>query len=329
MFISVELLCLIFITFKRREGLYFWSMCLASFAAIPYCIGCLIEHFDLTYHWVGMMIDGVGWVLLVSGQSMVLYSRLYLVLNNEKILRAVFWMIIANGVTWHTTMTVLVFGSKYSPEPSRASFTVIFNVLEKVQMTFFCLQEFIISGLYIWKTMDYLKTAFGSKRSFLWKLFVINVIIVAMDIGLLALEYKGLWEWQQGVKVVVYSIKLKLEFAVLGELIEFVRHRGGTHSGDRAHYNGSAFVEISGSRTQQGEKKARSMSRPEAIHLENMAPEKGVPATNLSTSMHRQQKQDEIVITTRIDMESSTIDRGDNESTDQLYGGGIEDVSRP
>jgi hypothetical protein len=324
---AFELLGLIFMTFKRRKGLYFWSISLASFGVIPYCVGWLSVHFDLTYDWVGMIIDSFGWVLLVSGQSVVLYSRLHLVLNDPKLLRAVLWMIIANGVIWHTSITVLLFGSEYSPKQVREGFSSVFNVLEKIQMTCFCLQEFVISGLYIWTTVGILKTAFGSKRRFMWQLFTINIIIVAMDIALLAIEYKSLFLWEQGVKVVTYSIKLKLEFAVLGELIEFVHNRGGNSSGDPTNHNTGAFVEISGSRTQNGDRKPRSTARPDTIHLEDVKPNHVITTTS-KVSTHKAQDSDEIRVTTKIDVESCALDRGDNESTDQLYEGAIQEISR-
>ncbi|KAF5255839.1 hypothetical protein FOXYS1_13722, partial [Fusarium oxysporum] len=97
---AVELLTLIFMTFKRRKGLYFWSILLASFGVLPYCVGWLIVYFDLTHDYVGMIIDSIGWVLLVSGQSMVLYSRLHLVVTDARILRGVLIMIISNGIVW-------------------------------------------------------------------------------------------------------------------------------------------------------------------------------------------------------------------------------------
>ncbi|KAH8657286.1 hypothetical protein BGZ61DRAFT_568102 [Ilyonectria robusta] len=306
---TFELLALIFMTFKRYRGLYFWSIFLASFGVIPYCVGWLIVHFELTHDWVGMIIDSIGWILLVSGQSVVLYSRLHLVLNDPKILRNVLWMIIVNGVIWHTSITVLLFGSSYSPAQNRAGFNSVFNILEKVQMTCFCLQEFTLSSLYIWKTWDILKTAFGSKRRFMWQLFAINVLIVVMDIALLAIEYKSLYVWEQGVKVVTYSIKLKLEFAVLGELIEFVQHRGGTGctgSGGQSNHNTAVFVELSG----------------------NIKPSTSVTITTSKASSYPSREQDEIRVATRIDVESSVMGHGDNNSTDQLYDSAIQEISR-
>lgn len=85
----------------------------------------------------------------------------------------------------------------------------------------FCIQEFIISGLYIWKTLDILKA--GEKRQArrtLWQLFVINIFIVGLDIALLVLEYLGLATIQISFKALAYSVKLKMEFAILSKLVE-------------------------------------------------------------------------------------------------------------
>ncbi|KAJ4226943.1 hypothetical protein NW757_014228 [Fusarium falciforme] len=311
---AVELLSLIFMTFKRRSGLYFWSILLASFGVIPYCVGWLIVYFDFTHDYVGMIIDSVGWVLLVSGQSVVLYSRLHLVVTDARILRGVLCMIIINGVVWHTSITVLLFGSTYSPNESKRGFNAVFNVLEKVQMTFFCLQEFIISGLYIWKTIGILKTAFGNTRRILWQLFAINIVIVIMDIALLAIEYKNYFVWEQGVKVVTYSIKLKLEFAVLGELIDFIRHRGGTQSGSNRDYrNTGAFVELSAHKPGK-DKNIATKSGPVRDDLESNTVVVASKGSRLDDG-----SGDEIRVVTRVDVESLNVDPRDDRSTDELY----------
>lgn len=89
-------------------------------------------------------------------------------------------------------------------------------------MTGFCIQEFIISGLYIWKTLDVLQA--GEKRGVhrvMWQLFSINVVIILLDIGLLAIEYRDLHVLEQTFKSFIYSVKLKLEFTILSKLVEF------------------------------------------------------------------------------------------------------------
>lgn len=324
---AFELLVLICITFKRRKGLYFWSLLLATLGIIPYAVGWVLVHFKLTVAYAGMIIDSVGWVLMVTGQSVVLYSRLHLVLHSSTTLRAVLWMIIFNGVVWHISITILVFGSSYSPLQNRRGFNHVFNVLEKVQMTCFCLQEFIISGLYLWKTLDILRTAFGNKRKFLWQLFGINIVIVAMDIALLVVEYKNHFTWEQGLKVVIYSIKLKLEFAVLGELVEFVQSRGCTSSASHAEFRNPGFVELSDNHSKAKVAKSRSSSMPEVLHLENL--ERRPSYETRTKKLQRQGSgSGNTMVTTRIEIEENSVEEGDDRSTCQLYDDAIHEISR-
>ncbi|KAF4954029.1 hypothetical protein FGADI_5565 [Fusarium gaditjirri] len=49
-----------------------------------------------------------------------------------------------------------------------------------------------------------------------------------MDIALLIIMYKDHYTIERGVKLVISSIKLKLEFAILGELVNVAQSRGGS-----------------------------------------------------------------------------------------------------
>jgi len=134
-------------------------------------------------------------------------------------------MIIVDAVLFHVTTTVVLFGSNLGDE--RTTFTDAYKVIEKIQMTGFCIQEFVISGLYVWKTVRLLQiVSKQGTKSVMWQLFTINVMIIAMDIALLVLEYRNLRVLEQAFKVVIYSIKLKLEFAILGKLVELVQQNG-------------------------------------------------------------------------------------------------------
>lgn len=54
------------------------------------------------------------------------------------------------------------------------------------------------------------------------QLILINVVIIVMDLGLLGLECASLYILETLLKGVIYSIKLKLEFAILSKLVKFV-----------------------------------------------------------------------------------------------------------
>jgi hypothetical protein len=156
-------------------------------------------------------------------------------------------MIIVNGILLHSITTVLTFGSNSnSLSPSTLKrFVDGYSIMEKTQMVGFFLQEFILSVVYIREAVRLLKlseTVQDDARSFddgtehghlrnsharktMYQLLAINVIIIIMDLALLAVEFANLYLIETTLKGVVYSIKLKLEFAVLGKLVQFVRNR--------------------------------------------------------------------------------------------------------
>ncbi|KAH6961757.1 hypothetical protein BKA56DRAFT_183805 [Ilyonectria sp. MPI-CAGE-AT-0026] len=80
LFNSIELLSLIFMTFKRRSGLYFWSILHASFGGdsiLRWVDDRLLRLYPRLcgHDYRRCWLDPV-----ISGQSVVLYSRLHLVL---------------------------------------------------------------------------------------------------------------------------------------------------------------------------------------------------------------------------------------------------------
>lgn len=213
---ALELLLLLLVTFKRRSGLYFWSLLVSSLGVILYSVGYISDYFHLTYTLVGDIINNIGWWTMVTGQSVVLYSRLHLVLHDPKVLRFVLYMIVADALIFHGMTTIVHFGTYSSDQ----RFNDASRVIEKIQMTGFCIQEFIISGLYTKEVVRYLHIVIhkGVRRT-MWELFTINVFIVALDIGLLVIEYLNLSVFEITFKAVVYSVKLKMELAILGKLV--------------------------------------------------------------------------------------------------------------
>lgn len=225
---AFELVILIFVTFAQYRGLYFWSLFVSSAVGlIPYSLGFLLKFFNLTSAtWLPVTFLTVGWWAMVTGQSFVLYSRLHLVLANQRILHRVLLMILINAVLLHIPTTVLTYGTNLTPAGATLNdYKTAYNVMEKIQMTGFCLQEFVLSGLYIWETVRMIRLdPDQGKRKIQYQLLIINMIIIIMDLGLLVAEYRNYYIMETMLKGAVYSIKLKLEFAVLGKLIHLVHN---------------------------------------------------------------------------------------------------------
>lgn len=221
---ALELIILVFVTFREYHGLYFWSLLVsASVGLVPYSLGFMLKFFDYGSAWISVSLLTVGWYCMVTGQSVVLYSRLHLVLRNHTVLHRILFMICIDACLLHIPTTVLTYGSNLAPAHHRPPYINGYNVMEKIQMTGFCIQEFVISGLYIWETTKMLRLdPDKTKRKIMYQLVIINLIIILMDVGLLVIEYIGLYTMETMIKGVIYSIKLKLEFAVLGKLVRLV-----------------------------------------------------------------------------------------------------------
>lgn len=214
-----ELIVLVFLTFKKYRGIYFWSMLTSAWGIVPYSLGFLLKFFNASpVLWLPITLLTVGWWAMVTGQSMVLYSRLHLVLRDIRILHLVLGLIVLDVFLLHVPTTVLTYlANYYSTEPTLTGY----NVMEKIQLTGFCIQEIIISGLYIWETNRMLKlNPESDSRKIIFNLFAVNLACILMDIALIAIEYANFYMYQTTLKATIYSIKLKLEFAVLGKLVK-------------------------------------------------------------------------------------------------------------
>ncbi|RFU80159.1 hypothetical protein TARUN_2074 [Trichoderma arundinaceum] len=219
----IELLCIIWGTFKRYAGLYFWSFLIATIGIALSCIGFCIKYFGPTsLGYFSCTLSLMGWVFMVTGQSFVLWSRLHLVLRNRRRLKVIMWIIIFNGVVCHGMVIPLVYGS-FSSNP--APFERPYEITEKIEIVVFFLQEAMLSGLYIYETVKLLRSGgtLGNKRSsrrLLKNLILVNILVIILDITILVLEFANLYDYQISYKPFAYSVKLKLEFTVLNRLVE-------------------------------------------------------------------------------------------------------------
>ncbi|EAW11998.1 uncharacterized protein ACLA_007570 [Aspergillus clavatus NRRL 1] len=218
----VELVVLVLSTFRRWRGLYFWSLLLSGcFGVVPYSLGFLLKFFTSANSTLSVTMLSIGWWTMVTGQAFVLYSRLHLVLRDERVLRRVLVMIIANVFLLHIPTTVLTYGSNVVDRSP--VFVQGYNIMEKLQMTGFTIQEVVISSLYVWETVKLLRLGSDKdKQRIMYQLVGINIIIVLMDMALLGLEYASYYAVQITLKGAIYSLKLKLEFAVLGRLVDVI-----------------------------------------------------------------------------------------------------------
>ncbi|KAL4783338.1 hypothetical protein BJX76DRAFT_348651 [Aspergillus varians] len=230
---SIELIILCFATFKRYQGTYFWSVLITSCSLIVNCVGFTLLFFAPITPYFSVTLVLISWYCMITGHSIVLWSRLHLILHKPTLLRAILYLIIVNAIALQIPTTVLLYGA-VTPQVE-STFLRGYNVIERIQLVVFCLQEVLLSALYIWETAKLLRLRpQPTHRVILTQLLAINVIILVLDVIVVVFQYSGLFALQVVFKPVAYSIKLRLEYAILGRLIETVTGNGTVCNSVRA-----------------------------------------------------------------------------------------------
>ena len=213
------------VTFKRHT-LYFWSLVVTSWGIIFHSLGVILKWFVGSCPWqVHTTFSSLGWWGMVTGQSLVLYSRLHLVVRDQRILRAVLTMIILDFCLFQVPTTLQKF---FSTEANAGVWLTVYHVYERIQLVVFTIQELIISIIYIHAAVTWLSPS-GPEGLRPMKRFLVylNVLCIALDIAIVCEVSTGQWVYEEASQSLAYAIKLTLEFAVLNKVMEVYRSGPG------------------------------------------------------------------------------------------------------
>jgi len=265
---ALELVVLCFTTFKRYGGCYFWCLLVSSICIIPFGLGYILLIFNVYTNLFPVAMELIAWVGMVTGQSLVLWSRLHLVVHNPTVLRCTLAMIIVDAIVFHVPASVLELGSHSNKS---ALFTPGFNVFERIQLIAFSLQEAILSLIYSWEAVRLLNLRpRGNYRGTLVQLLVVNLAMICMDAAIIGLQYSDLFDVHVSLKAFAYSVKLKLEYAILGKLVDATTQKFGSTNSNPTDL--SDFVDLSLHNNNQppadSDSQARICDTPENIALQ-------------------------------------------------------------
>ena len=167
---------------------------------------------------------------MVTGFSLVLYSRLNIICQNRRTRQFVLGMIIFNGIVWHTAMTITSAEKakgRNAGYPGRLPlWKSIDYYFERIQIMIFSSQETIISFFYMRAAYQYVNNGFAQKgkiRQNMTVLVLVQLVIIAFDIAMITIDFAGLLQLKLFIHSFVYSAKLELEFVVLNQLVELSR----------------------------------------------------------------------------------------------------------
>lgn len=249
---ALELIILCFLAFKHYRGCYFTSLLIASLSIVPFTLGYVLILLDIFPNEFTVCMALVGWVGMVTGQSLVLWSRLNLLVHNKRVLRGMLGMIIVDAVVLHTPSAVTELGL----HSARASlFVPAFDVIERVQLVGFSVQEIILSVIYAWEAVRLLnlRPRGGHYGGILVQLLVVNLSMILMDAAIIGIQNSNYFTLQVTTKAFVYSVKLKMEYAILGRLVDMSQVSSGSEQA-----NLPDFIDFSSQETDTGRESCRT-----------------------------------------------------------------------
>ena len=86
-YIGAEINTSLFLLFKRRRGLYFWSCALASWGVVLQPLFIILADFGIWTDLKGSItMIYLTWLIMVVPQSWILYSRLHLIMGSDAML---------------------------------------------------------------------------------------------------------------------------------------------------------------------------------------------------------------------------------------------------
>ncbi|KAJ5297708.1 hypothetical protein PENANT_c005G04742 [Penicillium antarcticum] len=282
---ALELIVLCFTTFKRYGGWYFWCLLISSFSIIPFGLGYLLIIYNIYTNLFPVAMELIAWVGMVTGQSLVLWSRLHLVCHNQTVLRATLAMIIVDAIIFHVPGSVLELGSHSN---KYYLFNTGFNIFERIQLVGFSIQEIILSIIYSWEAVRLLNLRpRGHYRGTLVQLLIVNIVMILMDAAVIGVQYSGFFDIHVTLKAMVYSIKLKLEYAILGKLV-VITEMGGSNSAptDLSDFVDLSFHNNSATPQPDSESQARPLDPPDyGVHTRVLVSSKGSSHDQLRRSL--------------------------------------------
>lgn len=218
---AIEILISIFEKFKKFRGVYFWSMQIAAWGILLNAIPGQIRYANLASSLSVSVPFVIGWMCMVTGQAVMLWSRLHLVVTDVRHVRWVLWLIIANAFVLHIPTTVLFFLKNRNIPLGRTPY-----IYDRLQAMGFSGQDTLLCAIYVREALRALKPVFEFKgpqgRRIIYRILFVNLIGILLNIVVIVAEFQFHY-FVNVVRTVVYSIKLKLEFLALTQLRDLTR----------------------------------------------------------------------------------------------------------
>lgn len=173
---------------------------------------------------LGDIIYPISVVFTYEGFLMVLYSRLHLIIDSPKILRALLFIILGIGIPLQIVIALA---------GDRILSTNVWVVTFRLEMIF-PFFEILLSSIYVYLFIRFMRQSTGAahphmKRTFYF-LVLAETFVVIMDVIGITLWYLDLYLLRLAVLPFTTALKLKVEFLILNRLTEIGKRKNELRS---------------------------------------------------------------------------------------------------
>jgi hypothetical protein len=223
----IDITAQVHLTFKRYRGLYYTSIICTTWGIAFHGVAFLVKLYvpsataTVSADFGTTSLAKLGWVMNTTGFSIVLYSRLSLVVQERRILRVVLAVICVDAILFHIPIIVFSYGFGSS---NHSFWLPYLSYMERIQIVGFTLQDFALSTFYTVTSFKLLSDHPTSRRRNLFiSLLFAQAFTLLADIAMVATDFDDMFALKACLHPFIYAMKLKVEFLVLNQLTHFVR----------------------------------------------------------------------------------------------------------
>ena len=236
LWLALDLIFQVHVTFRRWSGIYYWSVLITSLGVLVHASTLIVKNYcalTMAEDIGTTVLAKAGDVLTQSGFSLVLYSRLNLVMRTQKqsYLKWILIVILVSSFLVHTPAVVITFGVN----TGKPVWFQHARVAEKFVVLWFLLLELALSTIYTYNTARLSKDSSillahsalknqskKMRRNLLLFMIFAQIITFIFDLTLVVLVMMEL-RYKGNFMPFFYGVKLKVEFMALNQLQSLVQ----------------------------------------------------------------------------------------------------------
>jgi hypothetical protein len=184
----VQMFILIFKTFRRWSGLYFWSLIGATAATALTALAILLQFVILKDRLISipLVLSSVGFLFFAPFTLLTLYSRLHLLQVREPILRVALILILLEFVLAEIPMAVCGIWAGIDADSTKA--TLAYKITWEIEEAVFPAVDLFMCALYIKQVKSLWASSEDRTKWILQNVILLTVLLVLFDVSYLVLS---------------------------------------------------------------------------------------------------------------------------------------------